>query len=245
MLGALYYHRERGRLQAEAGNALSAIADLKCSQILAWRSERLADGQAISHNPFSRLRVASYLAHSAPADSGGDILSWMETLRQSCGYYDVILHNVDLKQQLIAGPEQCMNASCANNEIGAALQTGVPCLTDLHPSTDSCFMRMSLSVPLQNPQARPGQPRYVGIMLQQIDPQRCLYPLIQRWSSPSPSAETPLVRRDGEAVLYFNTLRHRPHSPLRNRLPVVSSRRGVPACFNVAARIVQELTRAS
>ena len=47
-----------------------------------------------------------------------------------------------------------------------------------------------------------------------------LYPLIQSWPTPSISAETLLVQRDGDEVVFLSELRHRPHTALTLRQPL-------------------------
>ena len=49
-----------------------------------------------------------------------------------------------------------------------------------------------------------------------------LYPLIQKWPTPSKTAETLLVRRDGDSVLYLNELRHRSNTALNLRIPITN-----------------------
>ncbi|MDD2331202.1 MAG: PAS domain S-box protein, partial [Candidatus Cloacimonetes bacterium] len=51
-------------------------------------------------------------------------------------------------------------------------------------------------------------------ILIQIDPHDNLYPLIQTWPTPSITAETLLVRKEGESVLFLNELRHRSDTAL-------------------------------
>lgn len=48
----------------------------------------------------------------------------------------------------------------------------------------------------------------IGVMMFRIDPVRFLYPQIQSWPVPSATAETLLVRKDGDNVV-LNELRHR------------------------------------
>ena len=67
-----------------------------------------------------------------------------------------------------------------------------------------------------------------------IDPNQFLYPLIQTWPTPSPSAETLLVRREGDEVVYLNELRHRKNTALNLRLPL--SQADLPAASAVNGR---------
>ena len=62
--------------------------------------------------------------------------------------------------------------------------------------------------------------RPVAVLILRSDPEQFLYPLIQSWPTPSRSAETLLVRRDGDDVLFLNKLRHRPDPALTLRIPL-------------------------
>src|ERR1035438_8946554 len=66
-----------------------------------------------------------------------------------------------------------------------------------------------------------------GILLLGIDPSEFLYPLIQSWPTPSRTAETLLVRREGDEVVYLNELRHRKDTAMQLRFPLTDRR--IPA----------------
>jgi PAS domain S-box-containing protein len=72
----------------------------------------------------------------------------------------------------------------------------------------------------------------VGGMVFMVNPEKFLFPLIQSWPTPSSTAETLLVRREGDAVLFLNTLRHHPGEPLGLRRPLAD--RNLPAARAVA-----------
>lgn len=54
----------------------------------------------------------------------------------------------------------------------------------------------------------------------EVDPERFLYPLIQSWPVPSETAETLLVRREGDEVVFLNVLRHEKNTALSLRFPL-------------------------
>ncbi|MEI7994805.1 MAG: EAL domain-containing protein, partial [Methylococcaceae bacterium] len=58
----------------------------------------------------------------------------------------------------------------------------------------------------------------LGIIVLRIDPTIYLYPLLQSWPTPTASAETLLVRRDGNDVLFLNDLRFRADAALNLRI---------------------------
>src|SRR3546814_2273163 len=64
--------------------------------------------------------------------------------------------------------------------------------------------------------------------------------MVQTWPTTSASAETLLVRRDGDSVLFLNELRHRSGTALRLRLPLQGTN-AVPALIAVTgeARVAE------
>ena len=67
----------------------------------------------------------------------------------------------------------------------------------------------------------------IAVVLLHVDPDSYLFPLIESWPTPSRTAETLLVRRDANSVLFLNRLRHTDHPPLTLKLPL--DRKALPA----------------
>jgi signal transduction histidine kinase len=67
-----------------------------------------------------------------------------------------------------------------------------------------------------------------------MDPNKFLYPLIQTWPVLSRTAETLLIRREGDAALFINELRHRKDTALSLRIPL--SQQDLPAAMAVLGR---------
>ena len=106
-------------------------------------------------------------------------------------------------------------------------------MTDLHPDPESVIPHADVVVPLQL--GPPGATRRIGNLLLQIDPQVFLFPTLQSWPVPSQTAETLLVRRDGEQVLFLNEVRLRAGSALTFRIP--ESRTNTPSVMAVFAGV--------
>ncbi len=99
-----------------------------------------------------------------------------------------------------------------------AMSSGEVVLSDLHQGVAGGDALMDLIAPI--PGAAAGGPPSAGAFLLRIDPYYTLYPLIQSWPTPSVSAETLLVRREGDEVVYLNELRHRSGTALILRAPI-------------------------
>jgi signal transduction histidine kinase len=74
----------------------------------------------------------------------------------------------------------------------------------------------------------------LGYILMEIDPEVSVYPLIESWPTPSRTAETYIVRREGNDVVYLNDLRLQENTALIYRLPL--SRPNLPAAMAVLGK---------
>jgi PAS domain S-box-containing protein len=120
-----------------------------------------------------------------------------------------------------------------------ALSSQQVVLADLHRETEAGPVYLSLMVPLVvRPEStgdkvqaagKASSPadRSAGLLVLQINAQKEFYPMIQRWPTPSRTAETLLVRRDGHDALFLNELKFQTNTALKLRIPLEST--NVPA----------------
>ena len=122
----------------------------------------------------------------------------------------------------------------AQAQVTEALGSGEAKFTDFYWSQGQARVLISLLAPLVDSSNQPAASRSAGVILLRIDPIIFLYPLIQLWPTPSPTAETLLVRREGEEVLFLNELRHRKGTSLTLKLPL--SDQELPAAMATRGR---------
>jgi PAS domain S-box-containing protein len=214
--GYLYFAAEKRSFDAQARNQLAAIAEMKLRQISAWRAERLGDAIALQSNPFV---VPAVLKRLNGGRNQREIEMWMEQLLGAYGYTAASLWDANCRRRV--GLPANHRAHRGESEfIREAIRNRTPLLTDLHRGETTGAVHMELVVPLQISSF--SEP--IGALLLEIDPEIFLYPLIQTWPTPSRSAETLLVRREGDEVVYLNELRHRKDTALRLRFPLKGSR---------------------
>lgn len=213
-VGYLYYRNQKAGIQARVRDELVAVAELKVRQVIAWKRERLADAKVLmATQMMPSVRVL--LEGSQDPKAKAEILAWLETFRDVEGYANAILVNSQGRVCLSAGraagaPE--LYAAIARQ----ALAEGQVIFTDLHYDSGLGGPHMGLNVPIRSTfQGKPD-----GAVLLGIDPNQFLYPLIESWPGASRSAETLLVRREGNEVLFLSELRHREGAALRLRLPL-------------------------
>ena len=216
--GYFYYQAQKNQMKEHDQRELSAVADLKVRQISMWRKECIGDASFIFGNPATARVLRRLIEDPAAAKQETGLLEWTGNLPRTYEYQAAWLLDVRgrVRLPLIGGQGAGAHGNVVLEE---ALRTRRSVLSDLHGSPQSPAIHMDLVVPV--PAEDPARPP-AGAVLLQIDPQRFLYPLVQSWPTPSRTAETLVVRRDGAEIVYLNELRHRRGVPLSLRLPVSS-----------------------
>jgi PAS domain S-box-containing protein len=194
-------------------NLLSSIGALKTAELQDWRNERLADANLFYQNRNFSERVQKYLENPADADAQRNLLTWMEKV-QSYSEYDRIflLDPQGVERVSIPNTPEEISQNLIK-QASISLDSRQIVFMDFHRHSDSDTIHMSMVVPIFTAQDQP-----LGALVLRINPDINLNPFIQRWPVPSQSAETLLVRRDGNDVLYLNELKFEQGAALNRRI---------------------------
>jgi PAS domain S-box-containing protein len=85
--------------------------------------------------------------------------------------------------------------------VSEALQSGQIAIQDFYWHEQNERSYLSVQVPLFD-ETQANRP--LGVLVLRIDPEKYLYPFIHRWPTPSATAETQLVRRDGNEAAFLS-----------------------------------------
>ncbi len=228
--GTLFCRAQERLLRQQVEGRLAAIARLKVDQIAAWRTRRLDGGAELVEQPVLGRRIARWLVNPRVGDREA-LLAEFRVLQRHDDYADVLLVDENGRVCLSLSGRSRTHENVAQ-VLAAALRDGRPALTELHTEVDDPRPKIAVVAPLF---AGDGQaPRPLGAVILVTDARQFLYPLIQSWPMPSKTAETLLVRRDGDHALFLNDLRHRADTALKLRIPL--SRTEVPAVMAVLGK---------
>lgn len=217
--GFRFYHSGKAEIKKNIENDLAAIADLKVNLIETWRQERLANATVIRDNQLVAGRIAQWLKNPSDPAFTGSLLIWMAALQRENGYQSVLLLDPTGKPRLGTRADNFAD-SCDQESLSAAMHSGNVVFSDLYRSKREGNIYLDLYTPLVQEDAEVS--RVIGIMVLRVDPYRFLFPLIQSWPTPSRSAETLIVRAEGDRMLFLNELRHRKGSALNFSTPIDS-----------------------
>ena len=229
--GYFYYHSQKNQFRARVAQELLAIADLKVSEIEHWRKERLEDARLIQENAIVISCIHEWQKSGKPPNLGKEIRAWLNTLQESSEYTTALLLNTSGEVMLTSDRKEPLG-SYARKLAFSAMKTRKITFSDLHQGETGHGVHFGLLVPLFLSGGQNGPP--AAILLLRIDPASYLYPLIQGWPTPSRSAETLLVKREGDDVVFLNELRHRKNTALTLRIPI--TKRDLPASLAVTGK---------
>jgi len=145
VLGYVYYTNQSNRIKTTSEDELNSIAISKVQEIVAWRTERLGDGELINKNQmFSRL-VQEFLNNPSNNELRQEIITYLEGIRSTYSYTSFYLFdahgNVLLKDMAHLEPLDeddvpAVEQAVENNQI---------LLSDLHLLPETSDIRMDLS----------------------------------------------------------------------------------------------------
>jgi two-component system, cell cycle sensor histidine kinase and response regulator CckA len=216
--GYLYYKKQKDYIKEEKQDELLAIAGLKAGQIEKWRQERLINAAILSSSPFISSHVQDFLGGQKAVRTVEEIINWLGSIQVN-GRYDrvILLDEKGMARVSIPASKEAGGPS-AQSLLKEAMEKKKVILSDLYRDEISHKIYIDLLVPILIERDRGT--RLVGILLLRTDPHQFLYPLVQSWPTPSVSAESLLVCREGAEVVFLNELRHQKDTALKLRLPV-------------------------
>lgn len=225
--GYLYFRTHEKHYLDEVGQELTAIKDLKVSELAQWRKERLDDAAILFRNAsFSKL-VIRYLKNPKDHDAQDQLLEWMSKFRDIDEFNQIRLMDVS-GETLLSVPPKLGRASAGElKDNTKIIQTGRPSITDFYQSINDQRVYLAVKVPILDEQKR----HVLGILSLRLDPEEYLYPLIQHWPTPSETGETLIIRREGDEVLFLNELRHIKNTAFSLRFPLAEKE--LPAAMAV------------
>lgn len=226
-----YYRNFERSFRTEVERQLSAIAELKVGELVQYRKERLENGSVLYRNPAFSDLVRRFFEKRADAEAERLLQVWI-------GKY-VAHHLYDGVFLLDAHGVVRMSNPASPKPIAAVISARVPDLLRADQVTIQDFYRnesnqriyIAVLVPLYD---KSDGHRPLGVLAMRMDPASYLYPLIQQWPTPSRTAETLLVRRDGNDATFLNPLRHQNNAALILRAPL--TRVNQPAVMAVSGK---------
>jgi PAS domain S-box-containing protein len=229
VISRLYYRSQVTRINQEAQESLTAISILKMRQIEQWHRERLGNANQVVYNNPLLKSLEQYITDKNQPETEADIMKWAKYMAERLDYNGVFIYDTLFNSRLATTQSESVLATVTKIVCGEVLKDLKVRITDLYTNGYSGRPALDIVIPLVLNITKQSRP--FGIIVLRIDPAKTLFPLIQSWPTPSKTAETLLIRKESDSVLYLNDLRHIQNTALNLKLPL--SDKNLPATMAV------------
>lgn len=212
--GYLYYRNYAIRHRTEVEHQLTAIADLKVDGIVHWRKERLGDTSLFYKNDNLSIRVKNYFQNPGDYENAQRLRTWLQHVQEGYNYDHVFLLDARGRERMSAFETRRPISAQLILRAAEALRTKQVAFEDFYRNEYDGRVYLAALVPILDEQYNGNA---VGTLVLRIDPEEYLYPFLMRWPTQNKTAETLLVRREGNEVLFLNELRFQKDAALNLR----------------------------
>ncbi|PTX92359.1 PAS domain S-box protein [Opitutus sp. ER46] len=202
----LHYRQVSTTIEA----TLSSLADLQAGQLAAWRHERIADAALLMQAPYLADEVPALLSGQGSQIDRQRWTTYFEQFRRSYGYHSATLYDVTGRPLYSSPPAAALEGDPAP-WARATQQANDALVRDLYRDRNRGIW-IEFWAPIRDPEN--NQPQ--AVLRLRVDARTHLFPLIKSWPLPNVSAESLLLRRDGDQLLALNELRFEVDSALRS-----------------------------
>ncbi|MBU0621417.1 MAG: bacteriohemerythrin [Gammaproteobacteria bacterium] len=209
----------RDEIRTDIQNNIAAVGILKASQIEYWLEDRLTDARIFGENSFFTREVKQWVRGGKRDDvMRGRLIERMGRYMSGNGFRSMVIYDAAGHVLLRAGDSVHEDEKLMAS-LKEAIASGRAQLVDLHRHDESSLqVRLGFSTPLRD------NNDHVGAIYLEEDPEKYLYPLIHEWPTRTKAAETQLVRKEGDQILFLDRLRHRGDPPLTFLQPLDAPR---------------------
>lgn len=204
-----YYGTESRQIRRERYQAITAIGTLKADQLQLWRQARLDHAAALSRAPTVTREMA--LRQDRPDADLIAARAVIDTGVRTYGYAGAFVLDPDGQLVLATGSQADAPVEPMMATVAAALAGNEAVMGEFLRGEDG-RVYVDTAATLRDPLGRP-----LGFVVLRTDAQKQLFPMLQTWPTPSPSAESMLLRREGDEVVFLNEMRHRAGTALTIR----------------------------
>ena len=212
--GYAFYQVAGQRIRAEKLGNLKAVGELKARQIVQWREERLNEVARSAECPFFGERLQAWLEDSANPALRDDLIKYLKLELANHSHCDALLLDTNGRVLMAAKDNPDPSGAATMEAVALALEHKKAVLSELFPCSDG-NVNMDAVAPVLDAGNRP-----VACVVLRSDVTKQFFPILLSWPVPSRSAETLLVRKDGNDVLYLNELRFQTGTALSVRMPL-------------------------
>jgi len=211
--GTIYLRNEENRIRSEKYDELKAIADLKIEQIEQWKLGKIHDA-SVSESVFFGDAIADFADGNKSPELKKKLLGRLSQFEKISEYKNAFITLPDGAILLTVDSALADADKSTIANIETAMNKREIHFSEIYYDES----RKELLIDIVAPVIRNGVIK--ALLVLQTNPATYLYPLIQRWPTPSKTAETVLVKKVGKDLLFINELRQKQNVALTLKIPL-------------------------
>ncbi|MEW6195656.1 MAG: PAS domain S-box protein [Bacteroidota bacterium] len=228
-LSFYFFDQQKKRIESEIYADLKSVADLKIDQLVQWIKDRSGDAAVISQSPFFIKNFDEWFKDKTNKKEEDEIKKRLTLLIKLYDYESIFITDQSGNNLLTVGLSFDSYDEITKSKILEAFNKKEITITGLYYCSNENKIHYDLIAPLYNSSNQP-----TAFLVLRVNPYNYLYPLIQKWPKKSRTAETLIVRKDGDSVLFLNELRHLRNTALKLKATLSSS---IPAAEAVKGKV--------
>ena len=231
VIGYVMYSRQAAEVRARQGTQLTAVRDLKSDEITRWMHDQQANATLISGDVVLGAALESWIEAGHEPPPPPVVRQIIVTYRVGHSYASVTVLDAGL-DAIYSSPAGSLVVEPGMRALARdALREDRVVFSDMYLD-ERGRPQMAFLVPVRD--ATPSPDARLGVYILEIDPETFLFPLVEAWPTATETAETLLVERRGDRIVYLNDLRRREASALRLSESLTTTAR--PAVMAAAGR---------
>ncbi len=199
--GRELYLYESARAKDARYDSLAGIGHIKADLIAHWRQDKVASVERMSRRPLFREVLRAWEQSGFVPE---ERRAWEErlTYERRTEIPDSMIVATDAQRILATTRPGSTIPPESRVAIDRALDTGRGAMSEPFRTTEG-DVRIDAVAPIPD-----GDGRAMAILLFRIDPDVYLHPLVRSWPTSDATAESLIVRREGDDVVFISPLRH-------------------------------------
>ncbi|MBN1619551.1 PAS domain S-box protein [candidate division WOR-3 bacterium] len=201
----------------EKHEEISAIAELKSSQIMRWRQDQLSNVEILARSPFVQKAAEDFIARGDSSILREDFFNRLRIAKEVFRYTDVLVTDTFGNTLISIQENLCIHGEESKKTIERALSHRAPALSDLFLCENETIHLDAVHL-IENSEGSP-----FAVLILRNNAEDYLYPVIRDWPTPSKTGEVLLVRKENGEMVFLNHLRRDFSGPLDLKLPLDSA----------------------
>lgn len=210
-----YYYTEKNRIHKEKYEYLNALSELKMDQVIKWKDERLSEAKFFPTVGKFIRSTAFLIANPDDSIAKNYLLNTLLPIKERHKYKNLLVTDTHGKILFSLDPAVKQLDSTTLGYIKNSVTADSILFTDLYYSNGHPNIHLEIISPIKD-----NYKKIIGTFVLIIDPNDYLFPLIQKWPTPSKTAESLIFKKEDKQLRVISKRRFEENTKMLITIPL-------------------------